>query len=59
MMQKRLLTPKDVAELLQISVRTLERWVAEGKLPAIRLGRLIRFDPDDIRKFIDERKEEK
>ena len=32
-MNPRLLKPKDVAEYLSISTRTLSRWVRDGKIP--------------------------
>lgn len=31
------------AELLGVNVFTLYRWVREGRVPAIRLGRSVRF----------------
>lgn len=33
-----LLTPKEVAKLLRVSVITLKRWGKKGKLPAIRIN---------------------
>lgn len=33
-----LLTPKEVAQLLRVSVITLKRWGKKGKLPAIRIN---------------------
>ena len=48
----------DVAEFCQVGVRTVKRWHANGELPApIRLGRAVRFRPDDIRQWADDRKE--
>ncbi len=38
-----LLTPKEVAEILRVSPRTVQRWVKEGKLRAVRVGRLWRI----------------
>jgi excisionase family DNA binding protein len=31
------LTKRDVAELLQVSERTVERWMAEGSIPYVSL----------------------
>lgn len=43
------LTLTDVSRDYGISERTLRRYIAEGVLPAYRLGpRLIRIDPDDV-----------
>lgn len=49
---KKLLTPHDVAELLQVSVPTVQRWVREGTLPAVKIRRKLRFDPDQIDKAV-------
>ena len=33
----------------RVSVRTLRRWIAQGRLPAYRAGpRLLRVDPQDV-----------
>jgi len=33
-----LLTPREVAELLRVSIITIKRWGKQGKLPAIRIN---------------------
>jgi excisionase family DNA binding protein len=38
-----LLTPDEVAVLLKVTVRTVERWQQEGVLPFLRLGHAVRF----------------
>ena len=49
-----LLAPDAAAEVLGVSARTLRRRVADGDIPAIRLGpRTIRFDPDDLADYIE------
>ena len=45
------LTPLQVAKHLAISRDTLYRWVRTGKIPAIRIGWTIRFDPAEIERF--------
>ncbi len=48
-----LLDKKQVAELLNISVKTLDLWVAQQKGPKpLKLGRLVRFTQSEIQKFI-------
>ena len=47
------LISSEVMDILKISRRTLERWVAEGKLPAIKIGgfgarRYLRSDVDAL-----------
>jgi excisionase family DNA binding protein len=40
---ERLLTVDQLAELWQISQRTVRRMIADGRLPVIRLGRAVRI----------------
>ena len=55
-MPERLLTPKEVAEILSVSVA----WVLDHSsrrrpyLPAIRLGKAVRFRRSDVEEFIRE-----
>ena len=44
----RLLTVKDVAEVLQLSTRTVRRMIAAKQIPIIRLGRSVRVHPSAI-----------
>ena len=37
------------SERTHVSVRTLRRWISQGRLNAYRAGpRLLRIDPDDV-----------
>jgi excisionase family DNA binding protein len=45
-----------VALSLGISARQVRRFVAEGQIPFIRVGHSIRFDPDELRQWIDDRR---
>ena len=47
----RLLTLGEVAELLRVDPRTVERLVASGNLVAVRFGRNVRVTPDDLAAF--------
>jgi excisionase family DNA binding protein len=38
-----LITRHDVARLASVSPRTIDRWVDERRIPAIKIGRTIRF----------------
>jgi excisionase family DNA binding protein len=42
------LTVTEVARLLQVSPETIYRQVRRGLLPALRIGDLIRFDPQQF-----------
>ena len=43
-----LMTVKEVAQWLQVQPATLYVWAEQGMIPHLKLGRLVRFDPDEI-----------
>ena len=48
-----LLTPTEVADVLGVSIRTLERWRFEGRPPRFhRVGRAVRYLEADVVEFI-------
>ena len=51
-----LLTYKQVGDLLGVTDRTVWKLVDLGQLPAVRVGRLVRIDPRDLRRFIEQAK---
>jgi excisionase family DNA binding protein len=52
-----LLTTEEVAAVLHVHPRTVQRLVARGQLAAIRLGSAVRFDPRDLGNLITNHKE--
>jgi excisionase family DNA binding protein len=54
-MTDELLTPDDVAELLDVSSQTLASWRTTGRydLPFVRIGRLVRYRRADIEEFLE------
>lgn len=48
-----LLTKTEVADLLHVSIRSVDRLRLAGQLPALRVRGRIRFDPEDVRAFLD------
>ncbi len=48
-----LISKDEAAERLGVSVRTVERLVATGRLPQVHLERLARFRVKDIEAFVD------
>jgi len=50
--RKKLLRPEEVAELLQVSRRTVVRWLKEGRLKGVRVGRLWRVREEDLGAFL-------
>lgn len=51
-----LLTVREAADLLRISDRTLWTLTSSGRLPSVRVGRSVRYDIADLRKWIDSQK---
>jgi excisionase family DNA binding protein len=52
-----LLTVDDIAERLRVSTRTVRRWIDDGTLPVLRLGRAVRIEERDLQFFLAERRE--
>lgn len=50
-MSQKLLVKREVAEVLQVSERTVNRWVAARKLKAVKIGNIFRVDPAEIDRF--------
>jgi excisionase family DNA binding protein len=48
----RLLTAREVSEMLGLSLSSIYRLVKSGRLMAYRINRLLRFDPDCIMDFL-------
>ena len=50
----RLLSERELAPLLCVSVKTLQRWRWERRGPTYRkLGSAVRYDPGDVRAFLE------
>ena len=45
-----LLTTEDVAKLLGCSEAAVRKWRSQGRLKAVKLGRLVRFRAQDVEK---------
>ena len=52
-MTSRLLDVDAAAEYLSVTPRFIRRLVAERRVPFVKLGRHLRFDPSDLDRFID------
>ncbi|MFC1625801.1 helix-turn-helix domain-containing protein [Patescibacteria group bacterium] len=53
---RQLLTPKEVAERLQLNLLTVYKYIRTKKLPAIILGRNYRISKEDLDMFISSNK---
>lgn len=49
-----LLTIEEVANSLGVGVRHIRRLVSERRIPYLKWGHLLRFDPEDIRRWLDD-----
>ena len=53
---RRLVSLADAADVLAVSTRTVRRYIADGQLEAVRLGRkTLRIKVDSIERFINAR----
>ena len=57
-MRERLLDTKQTAELLGVKEATLRDWVWRRKIPFVRIGGLVKFEPTAIDRFIQENRVE-
>jgi excisionase family DNA binding protein len=57
LLKEPLLSTAQVAQLLGLSPKTIQRLVARGSLPCYHIGRLVRFAPGDVFRWLEARKE--
>ncbi len=50
-----LLNRREASRCLNVSIRTLDYQVAVGELPAVKIGKCVRFRPCQIARFIEAR----
>ncbi|MFT7184277.1 MAG: excisionase family DNA binding protein [Oceanicoccus sp.] len=50
-MIKRLLTPEEVADVLQLHHLTVLKYIKQKKLRALKLGRVYRIREEDLQQF--------
>jgi len=54
-MNKLLVNVKQLSESTGLSVFTLYSWINQKRIPYVKVGRLVRFDPRKIEKWIEEK----
>lgn len=52
---KRLFTVNEVAEMLQVSPKTIRYWTQTDKIQCFKIGKLVRFDEDQVDSIIRKR----
>lgn len=50
---EQMLTIKDICDKFKVTQRTVYRWMESGGLVGIKAGRVWRFQPEDVQRFID------
>jgi hypothetical protein len=55
--QIELLTAKETWRALKLCERTLRDLTNSGELPCVRIGKALRYDPADVRAFIERKKQ--
>jgi len=56
---EKLLSLSETAEILGIKQPTLYNWISEERITVVKVGRLVKFDPEDVRQFIEKNKKYK
>jgi excisionase family DNA binding protein len=52
-LMERLMTAKQVSELIEVNPSTVYHWVSEGFIPYVKLGKCIRFKKSELLRWID------
>lgn len=53
-----LLNVREVSEWLQVKRSTIYLWAEQGMIPHLKLGRLLRFDADEIKAWLQAHRQE-
>lgn len=48
----RLLTPKQLSELLQVKLATIYKWAHYGYIPFVKIGDLVRFKEKKVEEWL-------
>jgi len=54
----KIMTIKEVSELLRVKEKTLYQWAEPGHIPCIKMSGCLRFDYEDILKWVKSCKKE-
>ncbi len=53
---EKLLTPEQVADILQVSVKTIKNWLRSGKLRGVKMGQLWRIEQEALQEYLNRQK---
>jgi excisionase family DNA binding protein len=48
----KLISPTELANMLDISIETVYAWTSQKRIPYIKMGRLVRFDMEEVGRWI-------
>jgi excisionase family DNA binding protein len=51
-MSEKYYSPEEIAEQFNLKPATVRKWIRQGKLKAIKLGRLWRIPEEELQRFI-------
>jgi len=49
----KLLSPQELSDVLSISIETVYAWTSQKRIPFIKMGRLVRFNADEVNKWLE------
>jgi excisionase family DNA binding protein len=49
----KLLSPQELSVALNISIETVYAWTSQKRIPYIKMGRLVRFNADEVNKWLE------
>ena len=54
----KLLSPQELSTALNISIETVYAWTSQKRIPYIKMGRLVRFNMDEVNKWLEKQRGE-
>ena len=54
-MDERYYTPQEIADKLKVSISSVRKWYASGKLESTKAGRMIRISEQQLDRFLKQR----
>lgn len=50
-------TPKEISNKLKLNIRTIYKWIREGKVSAVKLGDVWRISESELKRLLESEKE--
>jgi len=54
----KLLSPQELSDVLSVSIETVYAWTSQKRIPYIKMGRLVRFNADEVNKWLERQRVE-